>query len=153
VSTEGKTIGEMLRAAREQKKLTIEEVNRETKISVQTLESLEQDDFDSFPSETYLKGFLRGYADFLGLDASRLWSMTARRPVSASGPGPSWDVEGSVREAHLGAPRILRRLVVPVLVIAVLVLALLLMRERRRAEPVSVHTPVSAPAAAVSAAG
>jgi cytoskeletal protein RodZ len=56
---QGKTVGEMLRGAREAKKLTIEQVNRETRISVQSLRSLEGDDFGAFSSETYLKGFLR----------------------------------------------------------------------------------------------
>jgi cytoskeletal protein RodZ len=70
VNTEGKTVGEILRTAREARKLSVEQVNRETKISVQTVRSLEQDDFGAFPSETYLKGFVRTYADFLGLDAT-----------------------------------------------------------------------------------
>jgi cytoskeleton protein RodZ len=133
VSTEGKTIGEMLRAAREERKLSVEQVNRETKISVQSIRAMEQDDFGSFPSETYLKGFLRTYAEFLGLDSGKMWSMmAARSPAVAPGTGPTWDVESSVREERLGAPRVVRRVIVPLMIVAIVVLLVLLMRERRR---------------------
>lgn len=133
MSTEGKTVGEMLRTTREERKLSVEQVNRETKISVQTIRAMEQDDFGSFPSETYLKGFLRTYAQFLGLDSGKLWAMMAARSApDASGSGPAWDVESSVREERLGAPRLLRRVVVPLMIVAIVVLLVLLMRERRR---------------------
>jgi cytoskeletal protein RodZ len=132
VSTEGKTVGEILRAAREEKKLSVEQVNRETKMSAQTIRSLEQDDFGAFSSETYLKGFLRTYADFLGLDGNTLWSMIGQRSSAATaGPGPEWETEG-VREERLGPPRWIRQFLLPVLVTAVVVLIILLMRERRR---------------------
>jgi cytoskeleton protein RodZ len=137
VNTEGKTVGEMLRTAREARKLSVEQVNRETKISVQTVRALEQDDFGAFPSETYLKGFVRTYAEFLGLDGNRLWSMIGSRTASqTSGPGPSWETESGLREERLGPPRWIRRVVLPVLVVAVVVLVILLVRERRRAAAV-----------------
>ncbi len=130
--TEGKTIGEILRAAREERRLSVEQVNRETKISAQTITALEADDFEGFPSETYLKGFLRTYADFLGLDGGKLWAMIRARSSSAGGgTGPSWEIEQSVREEKLGPPRVVRSLVVPLMVVAILVLTLLLLCERR----------------------
>lgn len=133
MNTEGKTVGEMLRAAREARKLSVEQVNRETKISVQTIQALEQDDFGAFPSETYVKGFVRTYAEFLGLDGNRLWTMIgARSTAQASGPGPSWDIEGGLREERLGAPAWIRRFMLPALVVAVIVLAILLLREHRK---------------------
>ena len=136
MNNEGKTIGEILRAAREEKKLTIEQVNRETRISVQTLRSLERDDFGAFPSETYLKGFLRNYADFLGLDGNTLWAMMGNRAGGASGGGPSWEIEGSLKEEKLGAPRIVRRLVLPILVVLVVLFVVMWLREKRRADRV-----------------
>ena len=133
MNTEGKTVGEILRAAREEKKLSVEQVNRETKMSAQTIRALEQDDFGAFSSETYLKGFLRTYADFLGLDASRLWSMIGQRSTAATaGPGPEWETEAGVREERLGPPRWIRQFLLPVLVTAIVVLIILLVRERRR---------------------
>ncbi len=62
------SIGEKLRQAREAKKITIKEVVKETNISPLYLQALEEEKFDKFPSETYLIGFLRSYAEFLKLD-------------------------------------------------------------------------------------
>lgn len=149
---QGKTVGELLRAARDEKKLTIEQVNRETKISVQAIRSLESDDFGAFTSEIYLKGFLRNYADFLGLDGAKLWSMIGQRAGGgAPGGGPSWDVEEAMRVEKLGPPRILKTLVLPVLLVVVVILAVLLVRERRRSE--GVRTGSAAPVEAVRPAG
>jgi cytoskeletal protein RodZ len=133
VNTEGKTVGEMLRAAREARKLSVEQVNRETKISVQTIQALEADDFGAFPSETYVKGFVRTYAEFLGLDGNRLWSMIGSRSAAqTSGPGPAWEIEGGLREERLGPPRWIRQFLMPALVVAVIVLVILLLREHRK---------------------
>lgn len=132
MNTEGKTIGEILRAAREEKKLTVEQVNRETRISVQTLRSLERDDFGGFPSETYLKGFLRNYAEFLGLDGNALWAMVGARAGGASGSGPSWEIEGALKEEKLGPPRIVRRLILPILVVLVVLFVWMWLHEKRR---------------------
>lgn len=150
--TEGKTIGEILRAAREDKQLTIEQVNRETKISVQTIGALEDDDFGAFPSETYLKGFLRTYADFLGLESGKLWAMMgARSSPPGAGGGPSWEIEQTLREEKLGPPRIVRRLMIPLMVVAILVLTLLLLCGREKAGPPVGALPTDA--AAVEAVG
>ncbi|MDY6967516.1 MAG: DUF4115 domain-containing protein [Spirochaetota bacterium] len=65
-------IGEKLRSAREAKKLTIKEVSKETNISPLYVEALEKEEFDKFPSETYITGFLRNYAEFLKLDAEEM---------------------------------------------------------------------------------
>lgn len=136
MNNEGKTIGEILRAAREDKKLTIEQVNRETRISVQTLRSLERDDFGAFPSETYLKGFLRNYAEFLGLDGNTLWAMVGNRAGGGAGGGPSWEIEASLKEEKLGPPRIVGRLVLPILIVLVILFVMMWLREKRRADSV-----------------
>ena len=63
-------IGEKLKNAREQKNLTLREAEKETKIRISYLEALENEEFDKLPGRVYTMGFLRNYADFLGLDAS-----------------------------------------------------------------------------------
>jgi cytoskeleton protein RodZ len=142
---EGKTVGEILRTTRESRKLSIEQVNRDTKISVQTIRAIEEDDFGAFPSETYVKGFVRTYAEFLGLDGNKLWSMIgARSAAQSSGPGPSWETEGGLREERLGPPRWIRQFMVPVLVVVVIVLAILLVREHQKAKAPTVGLRSSA---------
>ena len=55
------SIGDKLKAARNAKKLTIREVVKQTNINPVYLKALEEEEFDKFPSETYLIGFLRSY--------------------------------------------------------------------------------------------
>jgi cytoskeletal protein RodZ len=129
----GDTVGEILKRAREAKDLSIEDVNRSTKISVHVIKSLEQDDLDSFASETYLKGFLRNYAAFLGLDADQVWSMLNRkRGDTPAAKGTFWDIEEAVQEEKLRSPRIFKRFVLPAILIVIVVLVVLLVREKRK---------------------
>ena len=62
------TLGTTLKEARLRKKLTASEAARGTRIKIQHIEALEQDDFSSMAAPAYAKGFIRIYADFLGLD-------------------------------------------------------------------------------------
>lgn len=129
----GDTIGEILKRTRESRELTVERVNRETKISVSVILSLEQDDLDSFSSETYLKGFLKNYARYLELDPDQMWSMLGRQRGSApDGKGTFWDIEEAIREEKLKSPRIMQRIVLPILVVVIIVLAALFIHERRK---------------------
>ena len=61
-------IGNTLREARLRRTLDFRQVETFTKIRSRYLRALEEEDFDSLPAETYVRGFLRGYAEFLGLD-------------------------------------------------------------------------------------
>lgn len=67
-----KHIGAQLRQIREEKALTLKDVQAETKIRQKYLEALENGDEHLIPGEVYLKGFLRSYANLLGLDGMAL---------------------------------------------------------------------------------
>ncbi len=60
-------IGEKLRTAREEQGRSIEELARETNIAKRYIIALEEENFDTFPGEPYLIGFLRTYSETLGL--------------------------------------------------------------------------------------
>jgi cytoskeleton protein RodZ len=64
-------IGSSLRSAREQRKLDLADVARTTHIRERYLQALEDERFDALPGEAYVKGFLRTYADQLGLDGQQ----------------------------------------------------------------------------------
>ena len=64
-------IGSSLRTAREHQHLELAAVERETRIRSKYLQALEEERFDVLPGTAYVKGFLRTYADFLGLDGPR----------------------------------------------------------------------------------
>jgi len=61
-------IGYSLRAARERQGIGHPEAELATKIRAKYLRALEEEDFAALPADTYTRGFLRTYADYLGLD-------------------------------------------------------------------------------------
>ena len=63
-----KTIGEVLRLARTNQGLTLEELHKKTEIQLEMLEAMEDDDFDQLPSTFYTRSFLRKYAWAVELD-------------------------------------------------------------------------------------
>ena len=63
-----KTIGEVLRLARINQGLSLEELQEKTEIQLHFLEAMEADDFDQLPSTFYARSFLRKYAWAVELD-------------------------------------------------------------------------------------
>ena len=61
-------IGNSLREARYRQQLELSEIEQATKIRARYLQALEEEEFDSLPAQAYVKGFLRNYAEYLGLD-------------------------------------------------------------------------------------
>jgi cytoskeletal protein RodZ len=61
-------IGNSLREARLRQGLDLPHVEAGTKIRNKYLQALEEENFEVLPAETYVKGFLRAYAEYLGLD-------------------------------------------------------------------------------------
>lgn len=74
-------IGSSLKEARLRKDLDLPAAAEATKIRTRHLQALEDEQFDVLPGQTYVRGFLKTYADFLGLDgqlyvdeySSRFW--------------------------------------------------------------------------------
>jgi cytoskeleton protein RodZ len=65
-------IGSTLREARMRARIDISEIETETKIRAKYLRALENEEWDLLPGPTYVKSFLRTYADALGLDGKLL---------------------------------------------------------------------------------
>jgi hypothetical protein len=61
-------IGNSLREARLRQQLDLPELEQQTKIRSKYLKALEDEQFDVLPAPTYVRGFLRSYADALGLE-------------------------------------------------------------------------------------
>ncbi|MDQ3430516.1 MAG: DUF4115 domain-containing protein [Actinomycetota bacterium] len=68
---EGK-VGRVLERARKDRGLSLEEAERATKIRKRYLVGLEDDDYTVLPDAVYARGFLKTYANFLGLDGAEL---------------------------------------------------------------------------------
>ena len=61
-------IGNSLREARERQGLGYPEIELATKIRAKYIRALEEEDFTAIPGDAYIRGFLRTYAEYLGLD-------------------------------------------------------------------------------------
>lgn len=104
------TMGQVFKAARERKRISLSTAAARTRIKIQHLEAMERDDFSKMPAPTYARGFIRMYADFLGLDPAplideynRLHDPTAREKApsarkSVPKPSPRREPE-TVRES------------------------------------------------------
>ncbi len=92
-------IGQQLRAAREAQNLSLEEISKATHIRVHYLQALEAGDFDSIPSQTQARGFLRALADYLKLDPDpMLAKMSGETAPPAQGAAPG-ESTGDVKAA------------------------------------------------------
>lgn len=66
------SVGERLRAAREEKGLSLEDIAEQTRIPRRHLESLEAGDWERLPAPTYTVGFAKNYAGVVGLDRAEI---------------------------------------------------------------------------------
>jgi cytoskeleton protein RodZ len=101
--------GEALRQARRARALTLEDVERETRIPLKYLAALEDQEYSALPSTVYARGVLRAYASYLGLDPQPLLDQfrppRAREergtirpalPLAVDGPAIPWSLLGGV---------------------------------------------------------
>src|SRR5438309_1610543 len=65
-------LGSSLREAREAKQLPLREVEWATRIRSQYLAALEDEDFNRLPAPAYARGYIRAYAEYLGIDPGPL---------------------------------------------------------------------------------
>jgi cytoskeleton protein RodZ len=77
-------IGNTLREARVRRNLTLQQVEEDIKIRVKYVQAMENEDWDVMPGVTYVKGFLRTYATYLGLDPDVIIGEFRSRAVAPS---------------------------------------------------------------------
>jgi cytoskeleton protein RodZ len=80
------SVGNKLRDARNRHKLSLPEVEAETKIRSRYLQAIENEEWDQLPEATYTRAFIRTYGRFLGLDGDRL-AEEQRRDSGGTRPG------------------------------------------------------------------
>jgi cytoskeleton protein RodZ len=71
-------LGDVLQQAREAQRLTLEQVEQETRIRQKYLMALEQGQYDELPTPGHIHGFLRNYARYLDLDMAEVEALYAR---------------------------------------------------------------------------
>lgn len=71
-------VGQRLREERLKKKLTLDEVSRNIRIRVNFLSAIEKGEYQKLPSRAYAYGFIKNYAEFLGLPKQEMLALFRR---------------------------------------------------------------------------
>jgi cytoskeletal protein RodZ len=148
------SIGETLREARRNKRASLEDVSRATRIKIEILEQLEADEFDRLAAPTYTKGFLKLYAEYLGLDSQSVTDAYLRSQGGLRRQGLQMETEKTFRARKPGELQLPLRsvgLVVLGLTVAVFAVVLgksLFLRHTSPAQPApAAQTTTARPAA------
>ena len=109
-SADAVSVGDVLRRAREQRGETVADVAYALKLTTRQVEAMEADRFELLPGPAFVRGFVRNYARYLGMDAAALLAnfdkALAAPPIelaplsNADGVMPSG---GQSRRAHVPA--------------------------------------------------
>ncbi len=78
------SVGQLLSQARESKSLSLEQVSKATHIRLRYLQALESGDLGALPSQVQYKGFLRAYAEYLGLDVQQVMAVLQQREAESA---------------------------------------------------------------------
>jgi len=81
------TPGSYLRRIRREQNLSVEEVSESTRISVKNIRAIETAAFEQLPADTFVRGLVTIYGNFLGLDGGKIATdfLEARKKLSAGG--------------------------------------------------------------------
>jgi len=66
------SFGERMRRERDKRGITLDSISQTTKIGTHILEALEKEEFDKLPGGIFNKGFVRSYANFLGMNEEQV---------------------------------------------------------------------------------
>jgi cytoskeletal protein RodZ len=143
--------GAILKRCREYHELSLEEAEESTKIGANYLQALEEDQISQFASLAYLKGFLRIYATYLGLNPDDMIRLYEKLYTSGRAPG-----EQNAKATGNGEPSPRKRfpmqkLILPaILLMLILITAAIINRSpapplrQNPPAPVAVSVPISA---------
>ncbi|QJW47439.1 helix-turn-helix domain-containing protein [bacterium BFN5] len=93
------TVGELLRIEREKKGLSIKDVEAATSIRALYINAIEESNYKIVPGEVYLKGFIRNYANFLGLSGPNMVDLYRQQQQPAVSAAPLPDAAASTTTA------------------------------------------------------
>jgi transcriptional regulator with XRE-family HTH domain len=106
------SFGDELRRERELREITLREVAEATKVNIRYLEALERNDFAHLPGGVFNRGFVRAYAQFIGVDPEAMVNAyileeRAQSDAAADVPpaAPNPVLRGAPRSVSRPAPR------------------------------------------------
>jgi cytoskeletal protein RodZ len=82
-----KTVGEIFKKARSEKKITLDQVEKEIKIRKKFLQALENNSWTDLPPLPYIKGFIRNYSKYLSLEPEEMVAFFRRQYLQENKSG------------------------------------------------------------------
>lgn len=145
------SVGEILRRERMRYGKTLEDVEAMLRIRIAYLEAIEQGDHTRLPGRVYAIGFVRSYAEYLGLDGAKIIAMFKRQATATnSGASPELNFPVAASERRVASPW----LFVSATVLAVAAVAVWVMSSKPVFPPADEIPPappgISAPSASAS---
>jgi hypothetical protein len=128
-------VGSALRKAREQRHVSLDEASRDTRLTLDHLRALEEEDFEALPGDPWIRGSLRTYAGYLGLSADKVAAAYARHAEDPQAPPPPGRMGGIERAIAATRIRDNQRLIVVVAATAIVVGAIFGVVSRRSDAP------------------
>lgn len=113
-------LGLYLKNLREEKKIPVAQVAQALKTKPETIQALEANDFQKIPAPTYVKGYLRSYANYLGIDSEHILAEYNRQY-------PTGSKQVLILQGHK-LPRIgldMKKLLIPASIIVTIIIALI----------------------------
>ncbi len=122
-------IGETLREARMRAKIDVSEVEATTKIRAKYLRALESEEWGLLPGPTFVRSFLRTYADYLGLDSKLLveeYRLRHEHPSELDLAPIAPNLGPERRAARISPPRLSRGWIIGLSVLAIIALLIVI---------------------------
>jgi transcriptional regulator with XRE-family HTH domain len=132
------SIGQELKRERELRGISLKEIAEATKINLRFLRSLEEDQFDLLPGRFFVRGIIRSYAGYLGLEEHTILNLYQETLEQKEHPPEEADKEGGGEESGDSAKRLISYLVMAVFLTAVIVVFFVLVQKK---DPETVSSP------------
>lgn len=79
-------VGYLLKRTREVREIELEDIAKKTKISVRFLKAIEEERWDILPGDVFIKGFIKTYAQYLGLNPDEVVERYSQERISIQKP-------------------------------------------------------------------
>lgn len=120
------SIGESLKSTREAKGISLEQAEEETKIRKRYLQALEDGEYDVIPGRVYAKGFLRNYANYLGLNQEEIMLEYKLLSMPAKEEYKKVDIEASINKRRSSQRSEKKAYLITVLIAVIAILTLVI---------------------------
>jgi cytoskeletal protein RodZ len=139
------SLGAVLRRCREYHGIALDEAVEATKMGKNYLLALENDKTEEFANQAYLKGFLRTYAAYLGLNPDDVIRQYDKQQAQCNGLPAATHQDGTGGEAEIPKKRkSLRRFVLPAFLLLLIIITASIIN-RSGTQPIRVQVPPPAP--------